>query len=91
MTLDKKTSKENILLLLQWLEESLRQDIFPLNFMTTFNKTDMKGKGKKRKISEIRMGTSEKQKFYHHWGYDWTSEGLPLRIMQLNLNLIWWY
>lgn len=65
MTLDKKTSKKNILLLLQWLEERLRHSIFPLNFMTTLNKTDMKGKGKKG-ISEIRMGASEKQKFYYH-------------------------
>lgn len=66
MTLDKKTSKKNILLLLQWLEERLRHSIFPLNFMTTLNKRDMKGKGKKGKISEIRMGASEKQKFYYH-------------------------
>lgn len=34
--------------------------------MATLNKTDMKGKGKKGKISEIGMGASEKQKFYHH-------------------------
>lgn len=66
MTLDKKTSKKNSLLLLQQLEERLRQDIFPLNFMAILNKTDMKGNGKKGKISEIGMGASEKQKFYHH-------------------------
>lgn len=52
--------------------------------MTTLNDTDIKGKQKKkRKISEIRMGASEKQKLYHHWGYDWTMEALSLQIMQL--------
>lgn len=32
MTLDKKTSKKNIFLLLQQLEEKLKQDIFPTQF-----------------------------------------------------------
>lgn len=40
-----KTSKKNVLLLLQWLEESLRQNIFPLDFMTTPNKLNVKGNG----------------------------------------------
>lgn len=56
MTLDKKTSKKNILLLLQQLEESLRQNIFPLDFMTSPNKLNMKGNGgKKGKISLIKI------------------------------------
>lgn len=46
MTLDKKTSKKNTLLLLQQLEESY---IFPLDFMTTSNKLKMKGNDKKRR------------------------------------------
>ena len=83
MNLDKKTSKKNILLLLQRFKERLKQDIFPLNFTTALHKTDIKLSGKKRKVSEIRMEASEKQKFYHRWGFECTLEGLPLRIMQL--------
>lgn len=61
MTLDKKTSKKNILLLLQWLEESLRENIFPVDFMTTPNELKMKGNGEKRgTISEIKIEASEK-------------------------------